>query len=360
MATRFYFDLNAIPPSSWNGTPLTTPAVTSSWIGGTNHNSLSDVRSMITVIGTSTPLTALARTYDSTGDPFAGNALHRRYVSQPLQAQTIAAQTIKIQVQATEVRAANNLILTWKLFLVDTAGIAVVGGTILLLRADPFQVEFVATPATNRRDFATSTLVTALLNHRICLEVGASGTPNAGTANGHNFGLTFGTAGTADLPEDNTDITLTKNPWLEFGSVTTISFVAPAVPILRATQDTIEGLYDDGTTGVGTLRLTQDTIEGLVAAGPGAVGSLRATQDTIEGLYDEVPINIPRLFCTQDTIEGLWDEGAEPPPEEEQPLSCPEGQLYTARALAGQIRYAMSEEGQISTARAQAGQVDCG
>lgn len=357
MATRFYFDLNAIPPSSWNGTPLTTPAVTSSWIGGTNHNGLSDVRSMITVIGTSTPLTALARTYDLTGDPFAGNALHRRYVSQPLQAQTIDAQAIKIQVQATEVRAANNLILTWKLFLVDTAGIAVVGGTILLLRADPFQLEFVATPATNRRDFATSTLVTALLNHRICLEVGASGTPNAGTANGHNFSLVFGTAGTADLPEDNTDTTLTKRPWIEFGT-TTLSFVALAIPALLVSMDSIEGLHDEGQGSVGALNLSADSLEGLCDVGDGASGSLYLSADSLEGLYDETPILTPALLVSQDSLEGLWDAG-EPVPPEDQPISCPDGLVQSCRAIDGQFTVTAAVEGLVSSTKAMQGQIGC-
>jgi hypothetical protein len=361
MATRLYFDNVALPVATWNGSSYAVPPISSSWTGADDHGNgqsggiTAEARRLV-VTRSSTTLTPIVRTFDSADHLVAGNALSRRYVSDPLTAQSIPAQTVSLQIQGSELRAADDQFLTWKLFLVDSAGAAVASGTLVSLRVDG--TEFTTT-LTNRGDSLTSTSVSAPLNSRLCLEIGSSGTPSlAVQINGHNTTLQFGDAGTGDLPVDDTTTGSTLRPWLNLAT-TTLSFVPVNVPALRLTQDTFEGLYDDGTTGVGTLRFTQDTFEGLIAVGGGADAELHFTQDTFEGLYDEVPVNIPRIFVTQDTIEGLWDEGDAPPPEEEQPTSCPEGLVQTSRSVAGQITVTAPDAGLIGWTMAAKGQIGC-
>lgn len=139
-----------------------------------------------------------------------------QFVSPPLVAQTIAAQTAKLTIIGSEANAGNNCFLTWKLFLCDSSG--AVGSTILAIRRDGTEL---STTLQNRTDSATTTQVTASAGDRLVLEIGAGGSPTAsGGTQGHNGALRFGDSSGSDLAEDDTSTT-DANPWLEFANTLT-------------------------------------------------------------------------------------------------------------------------------------------
>lgn len=311
-------------------------------------------------------LTTYAANYDAADHLVEQDALVARFVSPILDPQAIPAQQITLTVRGSEQVATNQLHIAWTLFLIHaTTGAVLSSGTLISFRRDNTELE--AERLTSRFDRPTSTAIALgvipLAGARLVLELGfgnPSSFPPTNTVaiEGHNASLSLGSSAATDLALSDSD-TSASNPWLEFAT-TTLLWNNPVMPELRLTQDTFEGLYDDGTTGTGTLRLTQDTFEGLADIGPGATGTLRLTQDTFEGLYDEVIDTIPTLRFTSDTFEGLWDEGEDEPEAPPEPVdACPDGQITTSGMVAGQITFTRLEEGLISSAGMRAGQVNC-
>ena len=356
MATvRLYFDSAAIPtvvPSAmsaeWTHT-LTELGLTTA----TQSRKLTD----------GTPNSALGgtlRTYDTADHIVERDAYSRAFVSDPLLAGTpIPSQTISLCIRASQGNAGNNLYLAWKLFLINSSGGVVASGTLVSFRRDGTPI---TTLSSSRFDSATSAAVTPSAGDRLCLEIGAGNVPGTppgpptGGQQDHDFTLQYGDNSATDLPASDGS-TSGLNPWIEFA--TDLQFQPPITPNLRITQDSVEGLYDDGAGSTGALNVTHDTLEGLMDDGPGGDGSLRVTHDTLEGLYDEVPTSVPKLHITQDTLEGLWDEGDEPPPEEEPVEACPDGLVQSCRGIAGQITVTAPVDGLMQSLRAMKGQIGC-
>lgn len=146
-----------------------------------------------------------------------------QFVSDPLDPQTIAAQTVTLTVQASETNAGNNLVVTWKLFVCSNDGVTI-KETLLAIRRDATEV---ATTLTNRTDAATTTSATVENGDRIVLELGLGGLPAAaGGVQGHNGAFRLGESGATDAPANDTSTSATENPWLEFAN--TLTFQAPA------------------------------------------------------------------------------------------------------------------------------------
>lgn len=214
MATRFYFPASQDAPVG--------PSVNSGWdhVNGT-------YRMMITASDAS----ALATTSyapDSSDCINDYDSHHRTYVSPPLQAQTIGAQTVKAQFQCLESHASNNVKLTIRIFRTNRTGTEQ-DELVSLTRASGAEL---ATSLTNRTWTATSTSRTFSAGDRICVEIGVGGLPTSGGGtNCHNASIRWGCdASAGDLSEDETDTLLTKRGWLEFAT-TTILFenVTPSV-----------------------------------------------------------------------------------------------------------------------------------
>lgn len=155
----------------------------------------------------------IAYSPDGGADATNKNALFAQFVSQILPPQTYLAATIwGIGAYCSEVSANNNLFLTWTVYVVDVPGTSVLG-TICSLQRDGTEVNQ-AGADTGRSDFnqpATDQVIS--VPHRIVLEIGLGGTPNAG--NTHNGTIRFGE--TTELAQNLS--TVSSRPWLQtFGS----------------------------------------------------------------------------------------------------------------------------------------------
>lgn len=226
MATRVYL------PST--GTAPVSPTISSDWTGHVNV-----ARRPMNAVNGGSAIQTLSFAPDAADHLVAGGSHFVQFISDVLPAQTIAAQTIKLQVRAAEDNAGNNLFLAWKLYAVSEDGQTALGN-LVSLRTDGTEV---ATALTNRADGVTSTQFATDKNFRLVLEVGLNGTPtNATGTQGHNGSLSFGEAAATDLPEDDA-ATGALNPWLQFSRNIKywVPSTAPAnwvrVEIARATGD---------------------------------------------------------------------------------------------------------------------------
>jgi hypothetical protein len=190
-----------------------------------------------------------------------------QFISRPLGAQTIAAQTVTIVIRGSEAHTANNCFLTWTVYLVDAAG--AFKATLVAIRRDA--TEF-TTSDLARTDSATSTSVTSVLGDYLVLETGLGGTPTgSGGVQGHNGGLQFGDdSGTDHTAADGG--TSNFNPWLEFAT-TTISFagiddtvtpaaVAATTTLLAATV----GVAATPVPATASLALLDATVSAVISA----------------------------------------------------------------------------------------------
>lgn len=151
--------------------------------------------------------------------------LFRQYVSNPIAAQTISAQQVKLQIRGNESASGNNMAVSWLVKIVSNNG-GTLRGTLVGHRRDNLELAVsVSEPLTytNRGDNVTSTAVTAEDGDRIILEIGTGGNPAVSA--GHASGLVFNDDNATDLGENNTD-TAAFNPWLQFQNDITFQTVS--------------------------------------------------------------------------------------------------------------------------------------
>jgi hypothetical protein len=180
--------------------------------------------------------TAMAYTADTNdGDLTNADKCCRQWVSAPIGAQTIAAQTVELQMRCAEDNASNNLFLALGLRVVSNDG-ATVRGTLVTVARDGLEmaVDSVLDGSTawvNRRLTTMTSSVTAQDGDRIVIEIGAGGDPSGGS--GHMHGLRIGDSAASDLPANDT-ATTDDNPWLEFPN--TLTFQGAGGNAARAAQ----------------------------------------------------------------------------------------------------------------------------
>lgn len=164
--------------------------------------------------------------YDVSGTaPF--DLLGAQYVSPALAAQTISG-TAKMQMLVNEETAADNIASQLVIRVVSNDG-QTVRGTLYAGDTDttnPPSSEW-ATSATNRK-FPRAALVPITLSSvvaqegdRIVVELG--GRMRGPARASVQMAFITGSNGTDDLPEDETDTTQTKTPWIEFSNALTLS-----------------------------------------------------------------------------------------------------------------------------------------
>ena len=234
MATRFFFPETEAAAVS--------PAVSSEW----EHQNV--VRRKLLTTPDGSTLTTTAYTPDAADHLVDNDAHHRQYVSDPIAAQTIAAQTFKLQMQALEANNGNNLSLTWKVFLVSNDG-GTIKETLLAIRRDGNEV---TTALINRSDSATSSAADAEENDRIVIEVGLGGLCTAaGGTQGHNGSVRWGcNASSGDLPENDTEAGTTFRGWFEFAN--TITFAGAGGDVFIDNKYEIEeGMRAQTAAGLG-------------------------------------------------------------------------------------------------------------
>mgnify|MGYP001602995497 CR=1 FL=1 len=211
MPTRFYL------PAS--GAAAVSPTINAAW----EHQNVDRRPTSTTKSNTANALTSYSP--DGADHLTDEDAHFVQFVSGALAAQTIIAQTVKIQAQCSEADL-NSLFLTWLIYAVNNAGDSVTG-TLLAIRRDNTEVDNGG--VVNRGDSATTTQVILNAQDRLVFEIGLGGLPiNAVGTQGHNGSFRFGDAtGSTDLPENDTNTNDALAPWLEFAE-TISAYVAAA------------------------------------------------------------------------------------------------------------------------------------
>jgi hypothetical protein len=285
MATRFYFPLTQSAPA----TPL---AAGSEW---EHNNNLA--RRLVTAADVST-LTDVAYTPDASDHLVDNDALHRRYVSSALAAQTISGN-INGQFQCLEAHANNNLFLTLKVSVISSNGATERAVLLAITRASTE----LATTLTNRSFPATAlTSYACAAGDRLLVEVGVGGnSANTSGTQGHNATIRWGgTATSGDLPVDETTTTTTYRPWVEFTA--NLTFVAATI------TKTVKSSGGDYTS----LSAWEAGEQGdLVSQNEIAQAECYAMQDTtavtVDGWTTDATRYIEITVPTAERHSGVWD-----------------------------------------------------
>lgn len=227
----------------------------------------------------STTLATQAYTPDAADHLVAGDAHHVQFVSAPLAAQTISAQTVKLCLQALEDHTNNNLFVQLWIGLVSFDG-TTARSTILAKTADDVEI---ATSLTSRTMSATTTSQTCVAGDRLVVEISVTGTPAAaGGTQGHNAQLRFGSDGAGgDLAENDVQTGTTLNPWLEFANTLTFGTFTQDQTAFRIFEDGIES-HAGAIANDGLRHMPQVALSGLYPSSPSAAANqLTADLDVI-------------------------------------------------------------------------------
>ena len=195
MSTRLYL------PSS--GAATVYPASSASWEDTSIVSRLKAV-----LVKTASAMTTVSFSDSNAADK---DILFRQYISEPITAQTITAQSIKFQMRCLENETLCNMFLTIGIRVVSNDG-ATVRGTILAVTRDNTEA---ALSLTNRQFTANSSQVISQDGDRIVIEIGMGGDP--GSSANHSSSISIGDDSGTDLPENNT-ATSAYNPWVEFAN----------------------------------------------------------------------------------------------------------------------------------------------
>ena len=207
MATRFYLPSDTTPPT-FPPLPFVAPPYASGWHGFSQPLSLYRRRTRTvkanTAFETENPGLFLVGTYDIG---------LRQYVSDPLAAVSIVNPSIKWQIRAQELAAADALFTAIAIRVVDRWGST--RGTILGVTRDDTELVVAPTALTNRAFTSSPAVSFVAQNHdRLVIEVGIGGF----ISNFSGFETRFGDpTASADLPEDDSTTT-DLVPWVEFST----------------------------------------------------------------------------------------------------------------------------------------------
>lgn len=213
MATRFYLPSTGAAPIS--------PTATATW----------DVTASMTrrpCYTTKQGSGMLTVSYDDS-DFTDQDIVLMQYISEPLSAQTIAAQTVTVCIRCLEVSTSCNLFLAVVIRTLSNDG-TVVRGTNLALTRDGTEL---SASFISRVLSATTTEVIASANDRLCIEIGAGGDPAGTSLNAHDHSLRIGDAAASDLAGldgESTDL----NPFVEFANTLTFAGTGSSIAAISA------------------------------------------------------------------------------------------------------------------------------
>jgi fibronectin-binding autotransporter adhesin len=249
MATRFYLPLSgaaAVSPSysnqAWGDTTI---AARHAAVTTRINSTMTDVE------------------FPDDNDDTDKDILFRQYVSDPITAQTISAQTLKFQIRGYEAFSVNNMYASIAVYVVSNDG-STVRGTVLSLTRDNTEFTYYME---NRQFSATTTQVVSQSGDRIVIEVGAGGDPNRNQD--HACFLSLGDDSSTDLPENDTE-TLAYNPWVEFANTLTFATGAVTGSATLSGTGTLTGAGIAISTatatlsGTGTLTAAGDKVTAIV------------------------------------------------------------------------------------------------
>lgn len=164
-----------------------------------------------------------------------------QWITPYLAAQTLAAQTVTLTVQASTPDANNHLHLTWRLYVLRPIGST--GPVLVPIRRDDLEVPTVRTARTDSVAIPETVL---LGGDRLVLELGLGGLPtDAAGVQSHSCRLYVGDDGTTDLAAADGDTTVGPNPWFEIPqrllwSTTTTVDLRASSGLAVASQRTID------------------------------------------------------------------------------------------------------------------------
>ena len=246
-ATRFY-----LPSAAAAATGIPTPTFDASWDFTTGairrwlelskNAPLGQIGQKVQAVNVNSPAGAV-------------DALQIQFVSAPLDSNQTISGNVKGQVGSSEANAAADMraqIVIWVYTGSGSRGTLYAGDTAAL--ANEFSVFGTVTNRKYPRGGSTAlSSVAAQTGDRIVVEIGCRKGENATTS--RNMIHVFGNPqGATDLPEDETDTSQSKAPWIEFDS--TITFSADT---LRESQVAVEVL----NAGTPEMRESQLAVEVL-------------------------------------------------------------------------------------------------
>ncbi len=271
MATRFYL------PST--GTAGASPAVCTSW----DFSVSAFIRRATVTTKISSAFATIS--LDGNTDSNDTDYCYVQYVSAPIAAQTISAQTVDWVVSLFEENARANQYLAMCIRVVSGDG-STVRGTVVALQRDGTEL---GTSQASRYDSATSTQVVASEGDRIVIEIGTGGNPEVGAGgDSHDADVRIGDNSATDFGESGGE-TSDYCGWVEFAN--TITFQAEAITVnLSCASITASGPQLDVQPGAVSIGLG---CAAITATGPQASVSLGGAE----------PITI-NLACAGITATG--------------------------------------------------------
>ena len=195
-----------------------------------------------------------------------------QYVSDPIAAQTISAQTVDWVVSLFEENARANQYLSMCIRVVSGDG-STVRGTVVALRRDGTEL---GTSQSSRYDSVTSTQVVASDGDRIVIEIGTGGNPEVGAGgDSHDSDVRIGDNSATDFGESGSE-TSDYCGWVEFAN--TITFASAEI---TGTLDKTLGVMTGSGTGTvdiaGELSKTLGALTGSSAGTVDVAGALDKT-----------------------------------------------------------------------------------
>lgn len=230
MATRIYL------PSS--GAAPITPAYSASWYGAASARL---GRILASLAHGATAQTTASHDDNSSA---ARTFYFGQWISPPLTAQTIHAQTVGVSIKVSETSTSNLNYLYWIIRVVQSDGVTY-RGTLVGYNADD---NVAPTTIASRYDSATSSELAVSLGDRIVIEVGMGGDPPGG--GNHDTSMIFGDDATNDLAASDGDTDI-DNCWIDFGT-DTISFLTTST--ITATKTIRARMKKIGITLTETTR----------------------------------------------------------------------------------------------------------
>ena len=239
MATRWY-----LPET---GTAAVSPSFSSYWT-----DTSAALRRPLREGNQGTTITDMVFT---DADATAKVILFRQYVSDPLNAQTIAAQTLSATIREVQVALTNNMKTTMAARLVKEDGTDY--GTVKTLLTSATKSTEMPTAAAGGFLSGATTSQDAAAGDRIVFEIGATGDPDAGSD--HDCTLTFGESAATWLVSTSTT---SNNPWMQFSGAPVsfqkpYTFWFPATEAADVTPSAYDTIWDD--TSLGIVRKLQAT-----------------------------------------------------------------------------------------------------
>lgn len=289
MASRFYFT-NSVAA-------VVSPTINA---GGEWEHAQSVRRAFRKTLGSDALGNSNSYTPDGSDHLVDGDAMVAQWVcSDPLAAQSIAAQTVKWQFQCFESNAGNNLALTIKIFVCSADG-STIKETLLAIRRDGAEMN---TSLRNISDSATISSADVEDGDRLVIELGGGGTPTAaGGVQGHNLTIRAGeNASSGDLPENDTETGTTFRPWLEFAN--TLTF-------LEATGTTSKALPLGGSINADNPIAAASTKALPLAGSAAAINLVSATTSKALPLAGTASGTVEDSEVTGDSDEALPLSGA--------------------------------------------------